>query len=107
MLIGANMRWNLSEATGGTVRRGAAAAAHGRQILEQAAGGPAELEELLRGRPSIDPDAGQGEHSWVRQVRLSAAQDQQLEARAASGGRSSSDIMREAAAEYLATHRVG
>ena len=56
----------LSEATGGTVLRGAAAAAHGRQMLEQAAGGPADLEELLRGRSSIHPDAGPGEHSRVQ-----------------------------------------
>jgi len=51
---------DLSRATGGTVHYGAAAAAHGRALLEQAAGGPAELEKALRGRPSIDPDAGPG-----------------------------------------------
>lgn len=97
----------LTQATGGTVLRGAASAAHGRQMLEQAAGGPAELDKLLRGRPSIDPDAGPGEHSRVRQVRLPAAQNQQLDALAASEGRRPSEIMREAVAEYLATHRVG
>lgn len=103
----AEQEMDLSQATGGTVRRGAAAAAHGRQMLEQAAGGPAELEKLLRGRPSIDPAAGPGEHSRVRQVRLPAAQNQQLDALAASQGRRPSDIMRDALAEYLTIHRAG
>ena len=98
---------DLSQATSGAERRGAAAATHGRQMLEQAAGGPAELEKLVRGRPSIDPAAGPGEHSRVRQVRLPAAQNQQLDALAASEGRRPSDLMREAVAEYLATHRAG
>ncbi|WP_354531894.1 ribbon-helix-helix protein, CopG family [Nakamurella sp. UYEF19] len=35
------------------------------------------------------------------------AQNQQLAALAASEGRSPSDLMREAVAEYLATHRTG
>ncbi len=57
---------NLSKATGGTVLHRAAAAAHGRHILEQAAGGPAELEQMVRGRTSIDPDAGPGQHPGTR-----------------------------------------
>jgi hypothetical protein len=37
----AEHKMDLSKATGGTVLHGAAAAAHGRQMLEQAAGGAA------------------------------------------------------------------
>ena len=98
---------DLSQATGGTVHHGAAAAAHGRAALEQAAGGPEALEQVLRGRPSIDPDAGPGEHARVRQVRLPAAHNRQLDALAASQGRRPSDVLREAVADYLATHRAG
>ena len=98
---------DLRGASGGAVRRGAAAAAHGRELLEQAAGGPAQLDKLLRGRPSIDPDAGPGEHSRVRQVRLPAAQNRQLDELAAAEGRRPSDIMRDAVAQYLTTYRAG
>lgn len=98
---------NLRRATGGTVHHRAAAAAHGRALPEQAAGGPAEFEKALRGRPSIDPDAGPGEHSRVRQVRLPAAQNEQLDAVAASEGRRPSAVIRDAVAQYLATHRAG
>ena len=98
---------DLSHAVGGTTRRGAAAAAHGRALLEHAAGGPAELEKAMRGRPSIDPDAGPGQHARVRQVRLPAAQNEQLDALAAAEGRRPSAVIRDAVAEYLATHRAG
>jgi len=50
------------------------------------------LDKLLWGRPSIDPAAGPGEHSKVRQVRLAAAANQQL------------DILRDALTDYLSTH---
>ncbi len=93
---------DLSKATGGTVLHGAAAAAHGRHILEQAAGGPTELERMVRGRPSIDPDAGPGEHSATRQVRLPAATNQQLDAFAAAQGRTASAVMRDALTAYFA-----
>jgi len=62
---------------------------------------------LLRGRPSIDPAAGPGEHSKVRQVRLPAAANQQLDALAAAEGRTASDILRDALTDYLSTHRAG
>ncbi len=98
---------DLSKATGGTALHGDAAAAHGRQMLEQAAGGPAELERMVRGRPSIDPDAGPGEHSATRQVRLPAATNQQLDALAATQGRTASAIMRDALTDYFAARRAG
>lgn len=43
----------------------------------------------------------------MHQVRLPAAQNQQLDALAASEGRRPSDLMREPVAEYMATHRTG
>jgi len=98
---------DLSQATGGTVHHGAAAAAHGRALLEQAFGGADELDKAVRGRPSIDPDAGPGKHSRVRQVRLPAVQNEQLDALAASEGRRPSAVIRDAVAEYLSAHRSG
>jgi hypothetical protein len=103
----AEHKMDLSKATGGTVLHGAAAAAHGRQMLEQAAGGAAELDRMVRGRPSIDPDAGPGEHSATRQVRLPAATNQQLDALATEQGRTVSAIMRDALTDYFAAHRAG
>lgn len=77
-----------------TARRGEDAAAFGQSVLERALGG----------RPSIDPQAAPGQHSKVRQVRLSQAIDEQLDAVARQQHRRTSDIMREALSEYLATH---
>ena len=77
-----------------TARRGDQAAAYGKAVLERALGG----------RPSIDPDAAPGQHSKVRQVRLSQAVNDQLEAVAHRQQRRTSDVMREALAEYLSTH---
>lgn len=76
-----------------TARRGDQAAAYGKAVLERALGG----------RPSIDPDAGPGQHSKVRQVRLSQAVNDQLEAVAHHQRRRTSDVMRDALAEYLST----
>jgi hypothetical protein len=77
-----------------TARRGEDAAAYGQSVLERALGG----------RPSIDPQAAPGQHSKVRQVRLPQAINEQLDAVARQQHRRTSDIMREALAEYLATH---
>lgn len=53
-----------------TALRGQAAAAFGREVLDRSA----------VGRPSIDPQAGPGEQSPVRQVRLPAEINEQLAA---------------------------
>lgn len=81
----------------GTALRGAAAAEHGRAALARATGG----------RPSIDPDAGVGQHSPRRQVRLATTVDRQLQVVAASQHRSVSAVLRDAVAEYLSTHPIG
>ena len=77
-----------------TALHGEGAADYGRSVIERALGG----------RPSIDPDAAPGQHSKVRQVRLSQAVNEQLEAVAHRQHRRTSDVMREAPAEYLNTH---
>lgn len=77
-----------------TALRGAAAATHGRELLERATGG----------RPSIDPKARQGQHSPVRQVRLPTDVNEQLAAVALAEHRSPSDVIRAALVDYLATH---
>lgn len=77
-----------------TARRGEDAATYGKSVLERALGG----------RPSIDPQAAPGQHSKVRQVRLPQAINEQLDAVARQQHRRTSDVMREALSEYLATH---
>ncbi|MEV4266230.1 hypothetical protein [Kribbella sp. NPDC049584] len=75
--------------------RGDAAAAFGKDLIERSRGG----------RPSIDPDAGPGEASPVRQVRLPRAVDHDLVAFAEQNHRNLSEVMREAIVEYLTAHR--
>lgn len=79
-----------------SARRGAAAAAFGRELVERSQGG----------RPSIDPEASPGEKSPVRQVRLPRALDADLMAYAESVHRKPSEVMREALIEYLTSHRL-
>ncbi|MGQ0467662.1 MAG: ribbon-helix-helix protein, CopG family [Sporichthyaceae bacterium] len=80
-----------------TALRGPAAAEHGRALLERATGG----------RPPLDPDAAPGQHSPVRQVRLPADLNEQLDAVAAAEHRRPSDVIRSALAEYLANRSAG
>ena len=79
-----------------TARRGADAAVFGRGLVERSQGG----------RPSIDPTAGPGEKSPVRQVRLPRALDADLEEYAASHHLRPSDVLRAALSEYLSTHKM-
>jgi hypothetical protein len=74
--------------------QGEDAAAFGRELVERSRGG----------RPSIDPQAGPGETSPVRQVRLPRSIDNDLVAFAEQNHRKLSEVMREAIVEYL-THR--
>ena len=78
-----------------TALRGAAASEFGRDLVERSRGG----------RPSIDPDAGPGEASPVRQVRLPRAIDNDLIAFAELNHRNLSEVMRAAIVEYLTAHR--
>jgi hypothetical protein len=78
-----------------TALRGDAASDFGRKVLERALGG----------RPSIDPEAGPGQHAPVRQVRLPHAVDVELRAIAHHEHRTVSAVLREAVEEYLTAHR--
>ena len=73
------------------------AATYGRSVVERALGG----------RPSIDPEAGPGQHARVRQVRLPGSMDDGLTTLAEQQRRTTSDVLRDALAEYLRTHTAG
>jgi hypothetical protein len=88
------------------VLRGAAAAAHGRGVLEAALGDGDVVERAMGGRPPLDPAARPGEHAPVRQVRLPASMNAELDQRAAAEGRRPSEIIRAALAAYLNDHRA-
>jgi hypothetical protein len=90
-----------------TALHGAAAAARGRAALEAALGGPDAVERAIHGgRPSIDPAAAPGQHSRTRQVRLAADVSSQLDELAAAQHRRPSDLLRDAVAAYLNTHKA-
>ncbi|WP_405062306.1 hypothetical protein OG474_11870 [Kribbella sp. NBC_01505] len=76
--------------------RGQAAAAFGSDLIERSRGG----------RPSIDPEAGPGEASPVRQVRLPRSIDNDLVAFAEQNHRKLSEVMREAIVEYLVNRKA-
>jgi hypothetical protein len=79
-----------------TALRGQDAAEFGRELVERSRGG----------RPSIDPDAGPGESSPVRQVRLPRRLDKDLVAFAEENQRNLSEVMRDAISEYLTSHKA-
>jgi hypothetical protein len=85
---------------------GAEAAESGRKLLEAALGGPENLRKVLGGRPPLDPAAPIGARSPIRQVRLPATMNTELSELAAAEGRRASEIIREALAAYLASHRA-
>lgn len=80
-----------------TALRGTAAAELGRGLLERATGG----------RPALDPAAGPGHRSRVRQVRVPADVGAGLDALARTQNRRVSDVMRDALTDYINTHRAG
>lgn len=90
--------------------RGADAAAAGRAMLEAATeDDPAAREQVRRaargGRPSLDPQTpGQVSPQW--QVRAPRSLDTAMRAQAKAEGRSLSDLVRDAANQYLATHKA-
>jgi len=105
-------KWAENEMTlnpgSSTALRGEAAAARGRAALEAALGGSDAVERAIHGggRPSIDPAAAPGKHSRTRQVRLAADVSSQLDQLAAAQHRRPSDLLRDAVAAYLDTHKV-
>ena len=68
--------------------------------------GRALVEKVARmGRPTLDPDAP-GAHSPQWQVRAPRSLDTAMRAQARAEGRTLSDIVRDAATQYLATHKA-
>jgi hypothetical protein len=79
-----------------TALRGQEAADFGRDLVERSRGG----------RPPLDPAAAPGQRSRVRQVRLPAQIDADLDTYAEQTNTTPSEVMRDAIKEYLATHRA-
>ena len=101
-------RWAEQEMTlpqrSATALRGAAAAAHGRSLLEDALGGPEAVAAAVRGRKTLGTDRPAG-RSPKRQATLPAELDQRALAFVRSGGAHDySTLMRTALAEYLDHH---
>lgn len=68
--------------------------------------GRALVERVARmGRPTLDPDAP-GAHSPQWQVRAPRPLDTAMRAQAKAEGRSLSAVVRDAASQYLATHKA-
>lgn len=78
-----------------TVRRGSDSAARGRAVLLEAGMDPAELDRLIGGRPSVDPEAKPGKQSPQINVRVSADLKKQIRALAEGRGIRPSDMTRE------------
>jgi len=76
--------------------QGTAAADLGRRMVARSTGG----------RPALDPSANLGKHSRVRQVRLPSDLAGSLDALAHVQNRRVSDLMRDALADYVSTHRA-
>ncbi|MHA7175244.1 hypothetical protein ACX80D_01180 [Arthrobacter sp. Sr24] len=76
-------------------RRGSEAAAHGRSVLLEAGMDPAELDRLIGGRPSLNPDAATGEHSPHLNLRVTADTKQQIRRLADERGVRPSEMARE------------
>lgn len=63
---------NTPAATKGSAQRGTNAAAQARAMLAAAGMDPSELNRLIGGRPSVDPEAEHGQHSPQLNLRVSA-----------------------------------
>ncbi len=101
-------RWAEDEMTlparSATALRGDAAAAHGRSLLEDALGGPEEVEAAVRGRKTLGRARPEG-RSPKRQATLPAELDRRgLAFIQAGGAHDYSALMRTALAEYLDHH---
>jgi hypothetical protein len=91
----------------GKALRGEAARAYAHQVLTAAAETPEEVEAVERaaagGRPTLAADRPSGK-SPLWQVRAPERLDAALRARAQAEGRTFSEVLRDAASEYLTRH---
>ncbi|MFE4198422.1 hypothetical protein ACFRJ9_21450 [Paenarthrobacter sp. NPDC056912] len=90
-----------------TALRGKDAAAHARAMFEAAGLNVAELNKVIGGRPSLDPDAVPGSHSPKLNFRVPAPVSQALTAQAGSMGMSTSALARKIIEEWLSAHQSG
>ena len=94
---------------GAKILRGDAAVAAARALLEDASADDPAGRELVdrvrgRGRPRLNPDSGQPTPVW--NVRMTVDIDAAMRAQARREGRPLSEVIRSAAAEYLAAHHA-
>lgn len=90
-----------------SIERGNTASASGRQLLEDALGGPEALHRAITGRPPLDATAAQGAHSKTHSFRLPESLSVKLKNQAKAESRRASEIVRDALDEYLTSHRTG
>jgi hypothetical protein len=93
------------------VLRGDAARQAARALLESATSGDPQNRELIRrvarrGRPPLNPDLAPGHRQPTWNIRMPADLDTAMRARAKAEGRHLSDLVRQAAAEYLSSHEA-
>jgi len=86
-----------------TLKPGSTAALHGTAAADL---GRRVVERSTEGRPTLDPSANPGKHSRVRQVRLPSDLAGSLDTLARAQNRRVSDLMRDALADYVSTHRA-
>jgi hypothetical protein len=109
------MTWAESDAPtvrpGTPVLRGEAARKAARALLEEATNDDPPNRELVRrvarrGRPPLNPDLAPGQRQPTWNIRMPADLDAAMRARAKAEGRRLSDVVRQAAAEYLSAHEA-
>lgn len=90
-----------------TALRGGDAAAHARAMFEAAGLDVADLNKVIGGRPSLDPDAAPGTRSPKLNFRVPAPVNQALTAQAGVLGMSTSALARKIIEEWLNAHQPG
>jgi hypothetical protein len=96
---------------GATMHRGEDARATARTLLEDAIEGDPAGGELVstprgRGRPRLNPELGPDERQPTWNVRMPLELDTAMRARAKVEGRPLSEVIRQAATEYLDAHQA-
>lgn len=90
-----------------TALRGADAAAHARAMFEAAGIDVGELNRMIGGRPSLDPNAAPGAHSPKLNFRVPEPVSEALTAQATTLGLSTSALARKILTEWLNSHQPG
>lgn len=109
------MAWAESDAPtiapGAPALRGEAARGAARALLEAATADDPANRALVRrvakrGRPPLNPELAPGQAQPTWNIRMPMDLDAAMRARAKAEGRHLSDVVRQAAAEYLAAHEA-